>query len=99
MRMYFGMAERESQVLKVLIGSPKDLFGYKISELSGINKATVYLALKSLERSGFVTCRTETRKEKAGRAGLSRHYYKPTIIGVRMDKLKQDAQAFVKAAK
>ena len=99
MRMYFGISVSESQILRVLIDSPKELHGFKIAELSKLNQATVYLSLQNLKRSGFVTSRVETREEKAGRPGLPRHFHKVTPIGIRMDKLKQDAQALVKASK
>lgn len=98
MARYFGMSVRESQVLRVLIDSPKELYGFKISELSKLNHAVVYLSLKNLKRSGFITSRAETREEKAGRPGLPRHLHKVTPIGIRIDQLKQDAQAFVKVS-
>lgn len=75
-------AGRELQVLKVLQGEPRGMYGLEIVERSGgqIGRASIYVLLSRLEGKGFVRVRRMT----SNHPGLPRPIYSITAAGQRV---------------
>lgn len=91
---YLRLLDCESTLLGLLIEWPIEMYGLQLTELSKLDPAVVYRALKRMETNGFIKSREEEPKEK--RPGRPPRLYKYTALGKRLYKLKLDTDKFLR---
>jgi DNA-binding PadR family transcriptional regulator len=82
----------EEQILRLLIGSIKELYGLEMVKRSEgkLKRGTIYVTLQRMEQKGLVESREED--DTADHIGLRRRLYKPTGLGERVLRAQEIAR-------